>query len=272
MRCDTATVPINGDLTRQRALYESGEYFAMADALAPAATALVDRAAPAVGDRVLDVGAGDGSVARAASRRGALVCASDLSPVQAARGRARTPQAQWVAADAGHLPYPDDTFDLTLSSFGAIWAPDPQATSAELFRVTRPGGTVAVTTWPATSYQSELVAAVARAVGPDLLADRLLGWEQERTARGWFARHGDEVDYRLNAFVHDEQVRARAGERDFVRNWALTNVPDALRPTLERIGREVRERHTDERGRLWLDFAILSARKRPVRRERLSAR
>ena len=247
---------------RQRALYEAGEYFALADALTPAAVSLVGRAAPSPDDLVLDVGAGDGSVARAALGRAGRVCACDLSPVQAIRGRDRTPRAEWCAADAGRLPFADDTFDVTLSSFGAIWAPDPEQATAELFRVTRSGGTVGITTWPATSFQSTMIATVAAEVSPDVLADQLLGWDDEATARARFAEHGKGIDYWVGTFLYDEEVRGKAGDRDCGQGWFSTSVPDDLKPKLQEIGKRVWDQHVDERGRCWMEFAVLCGRKR----------
>jgi SAM-dependent methyltransferase len=122
--------------------------------LEPAAQVLVDLlglGARPDRPRLLDVGAGDGNLARAAAREGARVEACDISPRMVERGRASMVAAgldvDWRVADAQALPYPDGAFDVVASSFGATLAPEPMVTARELVRVTRPGGILALTAW-----------------------------------------------------------------------------------------------------------------------------
>jgi SAM-dependent methyltransferase len=115
--------------------------------LEPAAELLADLALVTPGKRVLDVGAADGNVALAAAQRGAEVEACDVSPRMVELGRARCGAARWRVADVQALPYRDGGFDATLSNFGACLAPQARLTAAELVRVTRPGGFVALSAW-----------------------------------------------------------------------------------------------------------------------------
>ena len=117
-----------------------GEYERVAQRIAPAAEALVEAAGVGPGTRVLDVAAGTGNVALAAAGRGARVTATDLSPRMVELGRVRTSGVEWSVADAQDLPFDDGTFDVVLSCFGSMFAPDRQRTADELLRVTRPGG------------------------------------------------------------------------------------------------------------------------------------
>ena len=100
------------------------------------------------GQRVLDVAAGTGNVAIRAAAAGAEVVASDLTPESLAAGereaRALGVELDWVVADAQALPFPDASFDVVTSAFGAIFAPDHHAVARELLRVCRPGGTIAM--------------------------------------------------------------------------------------------------------------------------------
>ena len=136
--------------TVQRQLYEAGDYSALSAVLEPAAAALVDDVGVCAGDDVLDVAAGDGNLAIAAARRGARVVAVDLSPVQVRRGRERSARervdVQWCVGDAERLPLDHRRFDRVLSVFGVVAAPHPELAVAELFRVCRAGGVVALTT------------------------------------------------------------------------------------------------------------------------------
>jgi len=101
-----------------------------------------------VGMRVLDVAAGNGNFALAAAARGASVTACDFSPRMIELGRARAEaegmEIEWEEGDAEDIPFPDASFDLVASVFGAMFAPRPDRVAAELFRVCRPGGVVAM--------------------------------------------------------------------------------------------------------------------------------
>jgi ubiquinone/menaquinone biosynthesis C-methylase UbiE len=101
--------------------------------------------------RVLDVAAGTGNAAIPAAQAGADVIASDLTPeiMEAGRDRARAEghTLQWVEADAEHLPFEDASFDVVMSSIGAMFAPHHQEVADELVRVCRPGGTIGLLSW-----------------------------------------------------------------------------------------------------------------------------
>jgi SAM-dependent methyltransferase len=132
---------------RRRAAWDRGGHEPLLRALEPVGAVVAEAAGVGPGRRVLDVAAGDGNVAAAALALGARVDACDFSAAMVERGRARCPGAAWRTADVQALPYEDGRFDAVLSSFGAALAPRARRTAAELVRVLRPGGTLALTAW-----------------------------------------------------------------------------------------------------------------------------
>ena len=125
----------------------------------------IERLKLAAGNRVLDVGAGTGGAALALAERGTIVTAIDASANMcdriAERVRDRNLPVTVAAMDGQSLDFPNATFDAALSVFGVILFPDAVRGLAEMRRVVRPGGRVAVVTW--TEPQSYELAGALRA-------------------------------------------------------------------------------------------------------------
>jgi SAM-dependent methyltransferase len=137
---------------RHRAIWASGDYPSMVETfLLPLGPRLVEACGIGPGMDVLDVAAGTGNASIPAARAGAAVTASDLTPELLDAGRRRAAPAglalEWVEADAERLPFADESFDVVLSSIGAMFAPDHQDVADELVRVCRPGGTIGLLSW-----------------------------------------------------------------------------------------------------------------------------
>jgi SAM-dependent methyltransferase len=113
---------------------------------------IVEALAPSPGERVLDVACGTGGIALRAARAGADVVGVDISPDQIAKAqRAAELEGLPVVFEVGDcqaLTYGDAEFDVVVSAFGAIFAPDHARTAAELARVCKRGGRFAMTSWP----------------------------------------------------------------------------------------------------------------------------
>jgi SAM-dependent methyltransferase len=135
----------------QRTMWTVGNYPAVAERLLPISVEVVAGLPIDAGTTVLDVAVGDGNAALQAARRGAAVTGIDLTPAQIDKARARLAAAgvdvTLQVADAEDLPFNDGTFDVVISVMGVIFAPDFVRASAELGRVVKPGGTVAITAW-----------------------------------------------------------------------------------------------------------------------------
>ena len=141
-------------------LFERGDYSFWSRLFRPASESLVEAAAVSVGDRVLDVAAGDGNTALTAAEVGADVTAVDLSPSQIARGRSRSEgtSVRWVLARGELLPFADGTFDHALDTFGDnLDAPITELALGEMARVVRPGGVFGFTYWTREGFNRDWV-------------------------------------------------------------------------------------------------------------------
>jgi SAM-dependent methyltransferase len=112
------------------------------------------------GQRVLDVGAGTGALTAELVRRGAEASAADPSPPFVAALRERFPDIGVHEAPAEELPWPDESFDAALAQLVVTFMRDAPAGVAEMERVVRPGGVVAVCMWDREGM--EMLAAVSR--------------------------------------------------------------------------------------------------------------
>lgn len=167
-----------------------GDYGPLATRLAPAARRAVDAVEPVTGRDALDVAAGDGAAARNLAARGARVVAVDSSPAMLARGRAATAglAVDWRRGDALALPVADASVDVAVSSFGVMFAPDPARAVAELGRVLRPGGRVAVTAWSAGGFMGRMGRLMASYTGAPV--GDLDAWGRDDGVGAWCAAAG----------------------------------------------------------------------------------
>ena len=152
---------------RHRAMWASGDYPSMVETfLLPLGPILVEACEIGPGMRVLDVGAGTGNASIPAAERGASVVASDLTPELLDAGRkqaeARGVELEWTEADAERLPFEDQSFDVVMSSIGAMFAPHHQEVADEFARVCRPGGTIGFVNWTPEG----MIGALFRTMGP----------------------------------------------------------------------------------------------------------
>ncbi len=122
------------------------------------------------GQRVLDVATGSGNTALAAARRWCEVTGIDYVPALLVRGRERATAERmnitFQEGDAEKIPFPDASFDVVLSTFGAMFAPNQERTAGELLRACRPGGKIGMANWTPEGVSGELFRVIGRHVPP----------------------------------------------------------------------------------------------------------
>jgi ubiquinone/menaquinone biosynthesis C-methylase UbiE len=151
-------------------MWASGDFAVIGTTLQIVGELLCEAADVGGGERVLDVAAGNGNATLAAARRFAHVTSTDYVPALLDGGRRRAEaeglQVTFEVADAEALPYPDASFDVLLSTFGVMFAPDHPKSSSELLRVCRPGGRIGLASWTPEGFIGELFRVVAKHVAP----------------------------------------------------------------------------------------------------------
>ena len=136
-----------------KTLWEKGDFTRIADTMRDSGDAFVETLGVTEGMDVLDVGSGDGTTAVPEAQRGANVLAVDISAPLVAAGNARAKalglsNLRFQEGDASQLDdLADDSYDLVVSIFGAMFAPRPFDVAKELVRVTRPGGRIVMGNW-----------------------------------------------------------------------------------------------------------------------------
>jgi ubiquinone/menaquinone biosynthesis C-methylase UbiE len=193
----------NSPIQLARKTWAEGDFLKMGVELAIVGELLCESIPVHAGDRVLDVGTASGNTAISAARRRAVVTGVDLVPSLLAhaqkRAQAEVCEITFQEGNAMALPFAAASFDVVLSTFGAIFAPDPHKTAAEMARVCRPGGKIAMANWPPDSMLGKLFLLLARYSVPGSRIDAPLEWGDETLLAD-----------RLGPYVQDLRVQRRA--------------------------------------------------------------
>jgi SAM-dependent methyltransferase len=154
----------------QRTAWSAGDYVSVAGSTVITSEMLLEAVDIRPGERVLDAACGSGNATIAAARRFAVVTGLDFSPPMLAEARRRLDverlTATLVEGDVEALPFPDADFDVVVSAFGAMFAPDQRRTAAELLRVCRPGGRIALASWTTDGALGRLFSIASTYVPP----------------------------------------------------------------------------------------------------------
>jgi len=160
-----------GIKARQQATWASGDFAVIGTTLQIVGESLAEAVDVRAGERVLDVAAGNGNATLAAARRFAQVTSTDYVPALLEKGAARAAaeglQVAFQVADAEDLPFADASFDVVLSTFGAMFTPDHTRPAREMLRVVRDGGgRIGLANWTPEGFIGQLFKVIGAYVPP----------------------------------------------------------------------------------------------------------
>ncbi len=179
---------------RQQVTWASGDFAVIGTTLQIVGETLAEAADVRAGERVIDVAAGNGNATLAAARRFADVTSTDYVPHLLEKGAARALaeglNVAFQAADAEALPFEDGSFDVAMSTFGVMFAPDAQRCASELARVVRPGGRIALASWTPQGFLGHLFQVMSTFVPPPAGLRSPMQWGDESRIQELFQPYG----------------------------------------------------------------------------------
>jgi SAM-dependent methyltransferase len=193
MSAIAATIPMNGfeDLkARLKTTWMSGDYDHFSRYMEKDAERFYRRLGVQPGTRLLDVGCGAGQLALIAARNGAQVTGCDIATNWLDHARARAAaeglDIRFEEGDAEALPYGDGQFDVVTSLIGAMFAPRPELVAAELMRVCRPGGMIAMANWTPSGFIGQMFSTISKHIAPSGMPSPVL-WGDPAVVRHRFS-------------------------------------------------------------------------------------
>ena len=200
----TQTVDYETIKQRQRTAWESGDYPRIGNMLQTIAERVVEAVEVHAGQRVLDVACGQGNAAIAAARRFADATGIDYATNLLAQGIARAEAEHlpvtFTEADAENLPFPDASFDATLSTVGVMFAPNQVQAAAELVRVTRAGGRIGLACWTPEGLVGQMFKTIGKYAPPPAGVQSPMLWGTEARLRELWGDRVELVSVRKRTF------------------------------------------------------------------------
>ena len=169
----------------------AGDFGVVAKTISTSAETFIDGLHIPAGAHVLDIATGTGNVALPAARTGAIVTGVDIAPnllIQARdRAVAEALTIHFDEGDAEALPYPDASFDIVVTMFGAMFAPRPELVASEMARVLKPGGQLAMANWNPASFTGKMFKVGSAHVPPPPGIPPPVLWGDDLTVRARLA-------------------------------------------------------------------------------------
>jgi ubiquinone/menaquinone biosynthesis C-methylase UbiE len=177
--------------SKMKSTWMAGDFGQIAQYAAKSAAEFVERIGIKPGNRILDVACGTGNTAVPAARAGGNVTGVDIATnlLEQARKRAAAENLtiRFEEGDAEQLPYDDGEFDIVISMFGAMFAPRPERVAAELLRVCRSGGLIAMANWTPNGFVGKSFQLTAKFTPPPPGIPAPVLWGEEATVRQRFS-------------------------------------------------------------------------------------
>lgn len=205
----TLTEPVTPDYvtikTRQHTTWATGDYGRIGVLLQIVGESLCEAVDLRSSDNVLDVAAGNGNASLAAARRFADVTSTDYVPELLEQGLRRA-EADGLpmlirVADAENLPFKDGEFDVALSTYGVMFAPNQQRAAAELLRVVKSGGRIGLANWTPDGFVGELFRVIGRFVPPPAGLTPPAAWGTEMRLVELFGPYASDIRTERKQFV-----------------------------------------------------------------------
>ncbi len=194
---------------RQQSTWASGDYHMIATQIQIVSELMIEALDVRSTERVLDVATGSGNAAMAAARRGCQVVGVDYVPALLDRARRRAKAEgltiDYVEGDAESLSFLDSSFDVAVSVFGAMFAPNQEQTAAELVRVVRPGGRIGIVAHTPDGFIGQLFRTIAKHVPPPAGLRSPIQWGTEVRLRELFGTGVSEVRSEKREYVFRER-------------------------------------------------------------------
>ncbi|MCC6194006.1 MAG: class I SAM-dependent methyltransferase [Burkholderiales bacterium] len=206
---------------RQQLAWASGDYAVIGTTLQLVGESLAEACDVRCDEQALDVAAGNGNATLAAARRGAKVTSTDyvstLLDRGAERARAERLDVAFKVADAEALPFADASFDLVLSTFGVMFAPDHARAAAEMARVCRRGGRIGLANWTPQGFIGQVFKTLGRHVPPPAGVQPPSLWGTEAHLRALFGDRAASINATPKFFTF--RYRSPAHFIDVFRTW-----------------------------------------------------
>jgi SAM-dependent methyltransferase len=182
---------------RQQATWASGDFGVIGTTLQIVGESLCEFVDMLAGEAVLDVAAGNGNASLAAARRFANVVSTDYVPQLLEQGRKRAAgdrlPIDFKVADAEDLPFDDGSFDVALSTFGVMFAPNHERTASELLRVVKSGGRIGLASWTPEGFLGDLFRTIAGFVPPPPGLKSPMAWGTETHLVALFGKQATDI-------------------------------------------------------------------------------
>jgi len=202
---------------KQQATWASGDYATVGTTLQIVGELLAEAVDLRADEHVLDVAAGNGNVTLAAARRYAHVTSTDYVPSLldkgAERARAEGLSVRFLEADVEDLPFADGSFDVVLSTFGVMFAPDHVRSASEMMRVLQPGGRLGMANWTPEGFIGRLFKIIGAHLPPPAGVKPPPQWGNPAHIDGLFSAFASEIrcekrffNFRYRSAAHFVQV------------------------------------------------------------------